>query len=186
MPDRNADRAPLPGEYAVLGLLALEPRHGYELARVLEEELAAVCPVEQSLLYAYLRNLERRDLVEWEEVRVGARPPRKIFGLTEDGWSVFRAWVHAPVERMREVRQDFLLKVYFLRTLDSTAERRLIRAQIAACEQYVAAATRDARDADGFARLVADSKRTAGEATLTWLRAYPGGSQGRGGKARAS
>ncbi len=35
----------LPGEYAVLGLLALGPRHGYELARILTEELAAVCAV---------------------------------------------------------------------------------------------------------------------------------------------
>lgn len=176
MPEHSADRPLLPGEYAVLGLLALGPRHGYDMARVLEGELAAVCPVEQSLLYAYLRNVEARELVEWERVRVGNRPVRKIYALSELGWETFRAWVHAPVERMREVRQELLLKLYFLRALDPAAERRLVRRQVEVCERYVARAADQVAAAEGFARLVAESKSTAAEATGDWLRAYVEGS----------
>jgi len=173
MPDRpHADRPLLPGEYAVLGLLALEPRHGYDLARVMAGDLASVCPIEQSLLYAYLRNLEARGLVEWEEVRTGRRPPRKIYAPSEEGWAAFRAWVHLPVERMREVRQDLLLKIYFLRALDPTSVQRLLERQVAVCERYAGreAAARDA--IEGFPRLVAESRLSAANATLSWLRAH--------------
>lgn len=167
------ERPLLLGEYAVLGLLAQRPRHGYELARTFEEHaLAEVCPVEQSLLYAYLRNLERRELVEWEEVRVGNRPPRKTYSLSERGWEALRAWLRAPVERMREMRSDFLLKVYFLRDADPAGEARLLVRQIEACEAYVRQARERTRSAEGFARLVAESKRSAAEATLQWLQAY--------------
>ena len=172
MPDRaGIERPLLPGEYAVLGLLAVEPRHGYDLARVMAGELASVCPVEQSLLYAYLRNLEARGLVEWEEVRAGRRPPRKIYAPSEEGWAAFRAWMHLPVERMREVRQDLLLKVYFLRAIDPAAERRLLQRQVEVCEHY-AAREAEALDAlEGFPRLVAESRLSAANATLSWLRA---------------
>ena len=178
MPERPlADRPLLTGEYTVLGLLALGPRHGYDLARVLAADLGAVCPVEQSLLYAYLRNLEARGLVEWEEVRTGRRPPRKIYAPSEEGWVTFRAWVHLPVERMREVRQDLLLKIYFLRALDPAAERRLLERQVEVCQRYAAreAAALDALELnEDFPRLVAEARLSAANGTLAWLRTYLG------------
>ena len=68
-------RALLPGEHALLGLLRRRPMYGYEMAKVATDEgLTGVCPMEQSALYAYLRNLEQRGLVEWTEERVGRRP----------------------------------------------------------------------------------------------------------------
>jgi DNA-binding PadR family transcriptional regulator len=169
MTERPADRPLLPGEYAVLGLLALAPRHGYDLARVLAIDLGAVCPVEQSLLYAYLRNLEARGLVEWEEVRTGRRPPRKIYAPSEDGWAAFRAWVHLPVERMREVRQDLLLKIYFLRALAPGAEQGLLQRQVDACERYArreAEALAMLAPDDDFPRLGAEARLSAANATL--------------------
>lgn len=178
----RAERPLLAGEYAVLGLLAQEPRHGYELARILEDPaLADVCTVEQSLLYAYLRNLERRELVEWEEVRVGSRPPRKTYTLSERGWAAFREWVHRPVERMREVRAEFLLKVYFLAEADPVAQRRLVQRQIDATAAYLDRARTASADSSGFARLVAESKRSAAEATLAWLRSYSAELSGQAG-----
>ena len=149
-----AVRPLLPGEYAVLALLALRPMHGYEMTAFIEEEgLADVCPVEQSTLYTYLRNVEARGLVAWTEERVGNRPPRKRFEL------------------MREVRLDLLVKLFFLERTDPAAHARLLRDQVAACERYLAGLDA-AAPAGGFQRLVARSKRTAAEATLDWLRGY--------------
>jgi DNA-binding PadR family transcriptional regulator len=165
------ERPLLPGEYAVLGLLAAEPQHGYELARRwLASPLALVLPAEQSVLYGYLRNLERRGLLDWEEVRVGNRPPRRIFSASEEGWEVLRPWLHAPVDRMREVRLDLLLKIYVLRLLDPAAERRLLSRQIEVCDAYLADARASAGDAEDFGRLIWQAKATAAEATLIWLR----------------
>jgi PadR family transcriptional regulator AphA len=163
----------LPGEYAVLGLLLSGAKHGYEMARYFErEELSEVCPIEQSLLYTYLRNVEERGLVEWSEVRVGNRPPRKLFELSRHGRDLIESWLDAPVERLRDVRLDFLLKLYFLRELDAGRERALVDAQIEACSRYFERLETRERDARGFARLVAASKRSGAESTLRWLREY--------------
>ena len=67
-----AMRSLLAGEHAVLGLLSFRPMHGYEMARYFDrDDLQEVCPIDQSLLYTYLRNLGERDLVAWSEERVG-------------------------------------------------------------------------------------------------------------------
>ncbi|MCC7089974.1 MAG: PadR family transcriptional regulator [Chloroflexi bacterium] len=167
-----AERPLLPGEYAVLALLALRPMHGYEMTAFIEEEgLSDVCPVEQSTLYTYLRNVEARGLVTWAEERVGNRPPRKIFELTPAGNELIHAWLRRPVGRMREVRLEFLLKLFFLARLDPDAHRELLAGQVRACEVYLHAL--DARVLLApFEQLVVQSKRSAAEATLNWLTRY--------------
>jgi DNA-binding PadR family transcriptional regulator len=163
----------LPGEYAVLGLLLGGPKHGYEMARYFDrKDLAEVCPIEQSMLYTYLRNVEDRELVQWSEERVGNRPPRKLFELSAHGRDLIETWLDTPVERLRDVRLDFLLKLYFLRGLDPARERALVEAQILACSRYFERLEVREREAKGFARLVAASKRSGAESTLRWLREY--------------
>lgn len=168
MTDRNL----LPGEYAILGLLLLKPMHGYEMARYFDgDELAEVCPLEQSSLYTYLRNVEARALVRWDEERVGQRPPRKIYELTPAGRELVHRWLGEPVRRIREIRLDLLLKLYFLRQLDPAAEAELLREQVEVCETYIASLAGRSPQSD-FQRLVHESKRTAAESTLAWLKAY--------------
>lgn len=159
-----------PGEYAALAFLAIEAGHGYEVARRWDASpLALIAPADQSSVYTYLRGLERRALVDWDEVRVGRRPPRRIYAPNEDGWSVLRAWLKQPVTRMREVRQDFLLKWFFLRQTDPAAERALIRAQAQVCRTYIDDARAHLDTAEGFECLVWESRLTAAEGVLSWL-----------------
>lgn len=167
-----AERPLLAGEYAVLGLLLDGPMYGYEMARYFDrDELAEVCPIEQSMLYTYLRNVEARGMVAWVEERVGNRPPRKLFELTELGSEAIEQWLRQPVGRIREVRLEFLLKLYFLHRHDPDSERHLLDEQIAVCEAYVARQAARTPDTD-FARLVARAKQTGAESTLNWLKAY--------------
>ena len=165
----------LPGEYAVLAMLKLGPKHGYEMARFMDRDgLPDVTRIEQSLLYANLKNLERRDLIAGCEVRAGAHPPRRVFHLTPPGEVIVDEWLRQPVERLREVRLDFMLKLYFLHRLDPVAERVLLRAQIGACEGYRDRVVEQLARGEptGFQRLVLGSKASGAIATLEWLRAY--------------
>jgi PadR family transcriptional regulator AphA len=162
----------LPGEYLVLALLAIRDMHGYDMVSyVAESGLDTVCPVEQSTLYTYLRNVESRGFVSWSEERVGHRPPRKTYGLTGPGRDRIDTWLRTPVDRMREVRLEFLLKLYFLRVVDSASHDRLLSEQIAACRTYLEHLD-EGPNATDFARLVGRSKRSAAEATLGWLKDY--------------
>ena len=148
--------------------------HGYEMLSFLGDEgLDAVCPVEQSTLYTYLRNVESRRLVTWREERVGLRPPRKRYELTPEGRELVDDWLRLPVERMREVRLEFLLKLYFLDVVDHGAVAGLIADQIRICEGYLLMVQAHDRPQESpFRRLVARSKISAAEATLSWLKSY--------------
>ena len=167
-------RALLAGEHAALGLLRTRPMYGYEMARYFErEDLREVCPIEQGSLYTYLRNLENRQLVSWHEERVGLRPPRKRFALTAAGVALVDHWLREPVERLREVRFELLVKLYVLHAIDAEAERALVREQLAVCGAYRERAERRVEAAsDDFSRLVARSKLSAAAATIDWLRGY--------------
>ncbi len=167
-----AERPLLTGEYIVLSTLALRAMHGYEMLCFLEEEgLLVLAPIEQSTLYTYLRNVEARGFVQWNEERVGPRPPRKTFQLTEQGRDLVSFWLRQPVLRMREIRLEFLLKLYFLERLDPPAHQHLLAQQIEACQQYLTLLDQGPADSL-FTRLVAQSKRSAAEGTLGWLRSY--------------
>ena len=169
------DRELLPGEHAALGLLAVEPAHGYELHRRWQASpLAEVLPLEQSVLYGYLRTLDRRGLLDWEEHRVGNRPPRKIYSPSETGWETLRTWLRLPVYRLREVRLDLLLKLHLVGLLDPRAELALLDRQVAICERLLAETTAGAAQVDGtaFAGLFQLSRASAAEASLRWLRDY--------------
>ena len=182
-----SERALLPGEFAVLGLLALRPMHGYEMARYFDrDDLTEVCPIDQSLLYTYVRNIEGRGLVAYKDERVGLRPPRKTYRLTESGRLVVQMWLRQPVERMREIRLAFLLKLYFLQRLDSGAERDLLRRQIDVCLAYRERCAERVERLDGFGRLVAQSKLSAAESSLAWLQAYSSELDGIAGESRSS
>lgn len=164
-----------PVQYAVLGLLHGHPAHGYELQRrfAAPGDLADVVPVEQPTLYAALKDLAARGLVEGTEVREGLRPPRTVYALTVPGDRLLSAWLRAPVARLRQVRLDFLLKLYFARGRGERSVRALVDAQIRACHDYltalqVHAATLSPGD---FAYLIAESRTSAARGTLDWLHA---------------
>lgn len=165
-----------PVQYAILGLLRSRAAHGYELQRSFTEgsDLAGVVHIEQASLYAALKDLAGRGLIEGSEAREGLRPPRTVYSLSRRGERLLDAWMQAPVERLRQVRLDFLLKVYFARQRGEATVRALVDAQIATCHRYLA--DLEARAAElgpeSFAYLVNESRTSAARSTLDWLREY--------------
>ena len=127
-----------PAEYAILGLLHHQPMHGYEMFQQFKDgTLGQIVHLEMSQMYAFLKKLERLEYVEAELEPQGPRPPRKIFHLTGKGQSVFFQWLGEPVERPREVRILFLLKLYFVQQYQSEKMVPLIDKQIVACQNFL-------------------------------------------------
>ncbi|MGE3856476.1 MAG: PadR family transcriptional regulator [Dehalococcoidia bacterium] len=176
-PDR-ADGAPAlnPAQYAMLGLLHEQPSHGYDLQRAFAAtgDLADVAPIGQPALYAALKDLVARGLIAGSEEREGARPLRTRYALTAEGDRVLAEWLREPVRRLRQVRLDFLLKVYFARRRGLRPVRALVDAQIRVCHDYLARLEDRASDLspDDFAYLVVESRTSAARSTLDWLHAY--------------
>jgi len=123
--------APLTIEWSLLGLLAEQPMHGYELHQRLTVTtgLSLVWHIKQSQLYAVLARLEERGYLTTTLETQEARPPRKIHALTPAGRSALEAWVRTPVPRGRDFRLEFLAKVYFARQQSAATLHALVTAQ---------------------------------------------------------
>jgi PadR family transcriptional regulator, regulatory protein AphA len=162
-------------DYALLGLLMLGPRHGYELAPYFANDgtLGLVCTLGVSRLYALLHALEELGLVHAEGSAISGGPPRKVFSSTEAGQAAFRQWLDQPIRQLRLIRQDFLLKLFFSRQLPGSDTAALVQRQVAASRAVAdELAARAAAAAPGsFAALVYESRLAMAHATIAWLEA---------------
>jgi PadR family transcriptional regulator, regulatory protein AphA len=129
----------MPAEHAILGLLMLdgEGAHGYDLARHFGEgqPLGSVLRLEPSMLYHHLKKLARAGWVTSSKMTQGARPTRQVYQISNEGRDEIFRWLRDPVERTREIRLEFLVKLYFARQLDQELATRLIAEQRATCQR---------------------------------------------------
>lgn len=150
--------------------------HGYEMFQQFENgTLGQIVHLEMSQLYAYLKKLERLNYIQAQLEPQGSRPPRKIFHLTEEGRAEFFKWLSEPVERPREIRILFLLKLYYARRFIPAQLNPLIEQQIAACQRFLnhleaqrpETATTD--DQSFFDHVILRSRIHQTRALLDWL-----------------
>ena len=127
--DRN------PAEYAVLGGLLQGKAHGYDVYRDLKESLGSVHRLGRSQVYGLLSRLERDGLIEHERVEQEGVPDKKVFSLTDEGRSLLTRWIQTPVGSVRDLRVEFLTKLYFAGLESPRVERSLLDAQIAVCRE---------------------------------------------------
>jgi PadR family transcriptional regulator, regulatory protein AphA len=165
-----------PAEYAILGLLEDQPMHGYELfQRFQSEVLGQIVHIEMSQLYAFLKKLERLVLIESELEPQGARPPRKVYQPTHDRRALLRQWLTTPVERPRDIRILFLIKLYFVQRQLPEQLSTLIEQEVAACKRFLGSleALRHGpvsiRDQAIFDQVILNSRIYQTRALLDWL-----------------
>lgn len=101
-------------EWAVLGVLAERPRHGFAIAAELATgtELGSVWTVRRPLVY---RALDHLDALRWarparDEPGAGG-PPRRVHTVTRTGRRRLDDWLDEPVAHLRDVRSELLLKL---------------------------------------------------------------------------
>ncbi len=126
-----------PAEFPVLGMLALGEAHGYDICRRLHNEIGPIWKLGKSQVYALLTRLERHGLVDHERVGQENLPARNIFTITPMGEEIFREWVGSPVNHVRDMRLEFLAKLWFARQIDPDDESRLIEKQLAVTREKV-------------------------------------------------
>jgi DNA-binding PadR family transcriptional regulator len=167
-----------PAEHGMLGLVFLRPRHGYEIAAHFgpEGDLGMVCQLPMSLLYAQLKRLENLGYIDGATEVQANRPPRRVYHATAEGEAEFWRWLDQPVSRIRDIRLDFLLKLFFSSRIPLHDTDDLLRRQVACCHDYLLVLEeRQARTPpDGFAHLVNQSRVTAARGTIAWLSEYLG------------
>ena len=158
----------------LLGLLSRQRMHGYDLYKELArlEGVGMVWRIKQSMVYAILDKLEREGLLEGQRVQAETRPDRKEYQLTPAGIAVFLQWVSHPVQHGREMRQDFLARLYFARFISQKAVMDLLGEQHSACKEWLEdfdAAYSKLNDEQTFEKLVLQFRIQQTDAMLKWL-----------------
>jgi PadR family transcriptional regulator, regulatory protein AphA len=180
---RRGDRLS-PAEFTLLGLIAFagdgsEGVHGYDLNRQLNEgALAEIIRLEPGMLYHYLKKLARRELITTTIEQQTARPDRHLHALTRHGRAQFQSWLSEPVQTTREIRLEFLLKLWFARTLDPERARSLVQDQREVIQRLVTSLERQmdgitgTSDDDRFARKVIELRLAQNRAADAWLAEF--------------
>ncbi len=184
--ERESTPPELPAEHALLGLLSLAggTTHGYELARQFRrgQPLGDVIRLEQAMLYKHLKKLARLGWLTMTVEDQAPRPPRQVCHLTPTGEAELQRWLAEPVVRTREIRLEFLVKLYFALHIDPSLARRLASEQHAVVRQLAdslaqqlerlptpdSAAQQPADDAT-FRRLVLQLRLDQTDAAAHWL-----------------
>jgi len=171
-------------EHAILGLLALRESgigHGYDLARQLSPDapLGNVVRLEPGMVYHHLKKLERLGWVAAVPESGPGRTARRLFALSTSGRTELRRWLAEPVAHTREIRLDFLIKLYLALLLDPTLAVRLVDEQRQLCARHVEFLSSRLRKAEGeekqtadtanFGDMVLDMRLAQTQAALAWL-----------------
>jgi len=162
-------------EYALLGMLRLEPGHGYEVHQRLEQELGALWTVHQNQAYNILNRLEAAGFVRGAPVTGEGTHARRRLRLTPAGRRRFDDWLRSPTGlSVRALRVGFLTRLYFARRLDPELARQVIEGQLAVTREGVARLDqqRSTRRSKGYlAELSVDLRLRQLALAIEWLEA---------------
>ena len=165
-------------EYAILGLLRQEPAHGYRIAQRFApgQDLGAVCPMDQSNVYALLHGLDEQGLVLGRRESAGQRPPRTVFQVTEAGEAALDTWLSEPAGPLHRMRKDLLLKLFLIGDRGADEAEQLLNLQIEVFVHYADELDAEvaALEPESLERLVAESKRASLTGVIEWLRSECG------------
>jgi DNA-binding PadR family transcriptional regulator len=108
--------------YAILGLLAERPLHGYGLKRVFDQRLSPLWGLTTGQIYQSLNALERVGLIEGRSERSTRRPARRVYSVTEAGRRALDRWLAAaPTAWTRPFRDEMLIRLMLLRDTEAAA-----------------------------------------------------------------
>jgi PadR family transcriptional regulator, regulatory protein AphA len=166
-------------EAAILGLLGLGERSGYDLSRNVATGIGMFWSPAQSGIYAVLPRLVDKGYATARTVAQSRRPDKQVYRITEDGRAALRRWLESGPPEPDPAYNPFLLRVYFgaETTPDVVAghveaRRREAEERIALLtELKTALAGADTQPSERYRRLVLDWGIEYYEAVVRWADA---------------
>ena len=172
---RTRDEELLLGECASLGILYAGPTHGFAIAARLKPtgDVGRVWSLSRPLTYRALEQLAARGYVH----AIGEEPGiaggnRTILAATRSGRAHLRKWLNTPVQHLRDLRSELLLKLVIadICGIDITAMLQRQRDHI---EQLADVLREQTKNDSGHPDVVALWRSESSQAALRFLDALP-------------
>lgn len=115
---------------ALLGLLAQQPRHGYELHAAFEAVVGGEqnWDVKPAQIYTTLARLEESGLVTEESIEQAGGPEKRIYALTQQGRAALAEWFASGVS-LEHQRDEVYIKLMLSIATGAFNPRKVIQTQ---------------------------------------------------------
>ncbi len=167
------DPQPTTTALVVLGLVALQPGSGYDLARLAERSVGYLWTPSRSQIYKVLPRLVSDGLATAKRVRQPDRPNKALYSITPAGRRVLRHWLSQVDEEPSGDTNIFALKLFFCdlvppRTAQAQLDgyRRFLESRL---DRFHAMSGRPAPGEKIFPQLVLRRAIVRIQATLAWV-----------------
>jgi DNA-binding PadR family transcriptional regulator len=140
-----------PTARVILGMLAVEPRSGYDIKAVVDKSTRFFWAASYGQIYPELKRLSERGLIEPDSASEGGRR-RTTYRITDAGRDAFAEWVRDE-EVAYELRDEGLLKLFFAGALereDAIAVLEKVRANAVAKREALLGIEGTAASAERF------------------------------------
>jgi DNA-binding PadR family transcriptional regulator len=159
---------------ALLGLLAQQPRHGYELHDAFEAMVGGKqnWDIKPAQVYTTLSLSETSGLLAPKAVEQHGGPEKVIYKITVQGLDELNTWLSEPVKTAHQ-RDEFYVKLMLCLATENGSPRQIIYTQRASLYQELHALTTQRTEADPQRELahilLMDQAIMRVEADLRWL-----------------
>jgi DNA-binding PadR family transcriptional regulator len=157
---------------SLLGFFLKKPNYGYEMYKYLLNETAffKIWFVKQSQFYGYLERLFLEGYLSQVFKEGDQYPARRIFSITKTGTITLENWIISPVKRGREMRQEFLAKLFISQNSYKEKIEILIHNQTALCHQWIKEQDEILlSEEDQFQKLLINYRKMQIQAMIDWL-----------------
>ena len=158
-------------DWVVLGIVAERPTHGWPVVRELAPDgpLGRVWTISRPLVYRSLATLLAVGFIEENGASADERgPKRTIVRATRRGRAALLRWLDQPVDHVREVRSELLVKLALLNRA-GRASRPLVERQLEHLAPVFAAVTGPPAG-EGFDAVLGTWRREQALAVQRFLR----------------
>lgn len=117
-------------ELLFLGLLKEGPKHGYEIKRLLDEEIFPIVGLKVKSIYYPLKKMEKLGLIKKDVGREGKWPEKYTYSLTSKGGKIFD---HLITESFLSIERPYFnidLSLYFIQYVDKKIAKRQLRGRV--------------------------------------------------------
>jgi len=155
---------------ALLGLLAAQPRHGYELKSDFEALVGGLWPVNIGQIYTTLGRLERDGYVRAAVVAQATAPDRKVYSLTKTGAKELHRWLEDTAIAELPVKDELFLKLAVCDITGDDPSELLVRHRQELYERLAdLVRLRAEADGDRLTSLLLDGLILQLQARVTWI-----------------
>jgi DNA-binding PadR family transcriptional regulator len=157
-------------EWTVLALIAEHPAHGFAISQLTAPggELGRIWHIPRPVIYRAIGRLEEAGLVAPQAVEPGRGPQRTIYAATATGRKAAADWLDTPVQHVREVRSQLLIKLALLDRAGTDATGLLVR-QKAILQPIASAIATERTQGRGFDATLLAWRRATAAAALSFL-----------------